>query len=780
MSFVVRRVGGGTFNPHTLCFSPDDRFLFVACGPIITIYQVPDLTFFDHRSSHKSDVVALTCSAHSLISGDRNGVILFHNFNEITGVDKAPSRVIEHTEPIEKLFVRQDKVFFVFYRQKLFWFVELDSPNSLFLISHNLQKQLCDLREHQNANVPTWLRFPALDAFDVDESGNVVVVGDECKVHIYDFATQTKSDHNMYQPARICRFRGSDVCIFTQSGSLHQIGARPFKDHWHFVCPNSMVADSTTVYSGGFEGVLIVWRQALNRHSFMPRLGMTIEALALTSNFAFIAAVVDKNMLAMIDCGVLTVRHFVSHPFGDVFFSQQSLVSIRRPNLIQFFDSKSGQLTNQLLVSSYNSTVPVTAVDLSETYLVTVETSGGNPPPELTMAQQSEYNHIVPHGNLEVAKASYLAMLTQRRREEMLQMMKLRYVARSAGEAAVEETPLTIEGNPLVHDRQPHNPVSYSELKIWSKSSQSYEIEQSFRIIGKPVNALRLHPQFAIFAVAVERELQFWKLSTKWQLWKSATLREIPQTCFWSPDGSILVIQFANRLAFFDIEIGDVIADKQFNCGIVSATFARDIEIVVSLENGVACFDVRSFSVSTHYFARPDCIAACSVGFAFAVNGSQPCIVLSAGGDMKSWQLPTVKRICAIHITTDKTGIRISAVDEANFIWSVDEYGAIEEREVRLTTIAPARVEKREPREKVAVKLDRTREILDLLSFPSHQIPKIGELCPALFAILIDPPLQTEVTSTVIPQLEEDIVDEEIDALTLAAPELARLRAILV
>jgi hypothetical protein len=776
MAFLVRRVGGGTFSARTLSFSPDDHFLFVGCGPVVAIYQVPDLTLFDHRTSHRSDVTALACSRACLISGDRSGAVLFHAFNEITGLDKAPSRTYAHAGGVERLFVRGDRVFIASYDRQ-FWLFELDARDSPFVIPAGTQRQLCAARDGGGA--PAWLRFPALDAFDIDDAARCAVIGDGCTVQVYDAVARRRTAHHLFHPARLCRFRGPDVCVFQQNGALEVVGARRARDHWHFVCPNAAAADAAAVYSGGFEGVLVVWRERLNRHAFLPRLGLTIEALALTSDSAFVAAVVDRNTLALVDCGVLAVRSFVAHPCGDAFFHRHALVAVRRPNLRQFFDSRSGELLEQMQVSSYNSTVPLTAVDLSDRYLVTVETAGGNAPPQLTMAQQSEYNHRVPHADVEAATAAYLNMLTSRRHTEMLRMAKLSYAAQPETENGLAEIPRRFaKGNPLECDRREYNPVSYSEVKIWSKAGGVYDVEQSFRIIGKPVNALRLHPVFSLFAIAVERELQLWKLTSKWQLWKSSSFPSIPQAFLWSPDGSILVVQFSDLLSFFDISASQVIADQQFSCGILSAAFTSDYEIVVSIETGVSLFDLRSFSVTSHYFARPDCLAACGGAFAFAINGPQPRIVLSADKGMKSWQLPTVSRVRAIALTADKSGVRIGIVDEANVIWSVDEYGTLQEKEARLTTIASTPVERVQPQEKIAVKVDRTRQILEFLTFPSHQIPGISDLSPAFFGILLDKRPEPPATSVAIPA-DFDVVDESIGAVILTAPEMARLKLVL-
>jgi hypothetical protein len=129
MSFFVRRVGGGTFNRHTLCFSPNGDLAFVACGPIIKSYRVPDLSPGGQITSHRCAVTAIACTRDYVISGDGCGVIQFHRFVETADFEKAPHREYAHSEPIERLLVRGDALFFVFFRWPHFWVTELDNPS---------------------------------------------------------------------------------------------------------------------------------------------------------------------------------------------------------------------------------------------------------------------------------------------------------------------------------------------------------------------------------------------------------------------------------------------------------------------------------------------------------------------------------------------------------------------------------------------------------------------------------------------------------------------------
>ena len=90
MGFVVRRVGGGTFNPRAMCFSPDERFLFVGCGVLVNIYALPNFTLVDQRAVHQDEITSIVCSEIGVVSGDRKGVILFFKYNEMTIIEKTP------------------------------------------------------------------------------------------------------------------------------------------------------------------------------------------------------------------------------------------------------------------------------------------------------------------------------------------------------------------------------------------------------------------------------------------------------------------------------------------------------------------------------------------------------------------------------------------------------------------------------------------------------------------------------------------------------------------
>jgi hypothetical protein len=522
-----------------------------------------------------------------------------------------------------------------------------------------------------------------------------------------------------------------------------QFGERLLKDHWHFVCPNAVAFDSVTIYSGGFEGVLVVYRTSLNRHAYLPRLGLTIEALALAPNSAFIAAITDRNILALVDCALPSLRASVCHPFGDHIFHNGQIISVRRPNLVQFFDSRTGNITEQLQTSSFNATVPITAIDFRPGLLVTVETSDLQPADELTMAQQSNLVHVRPHAS------SFLP----RPRPQ----------------------PPRAGVNTLLHDCD--SAVFYCELKIWgSLDNKGFEVEQSVRVAGRPIHCVAIHPQLAVVAVGVGHDLQIWRRAGRWRLWRCLIAREDLYGLAWSPDGSVLLARFARRVAFCDLE--RFVREVEFD-DVVNASFMSDYEVLVRTRTALTVFDLRSLSPVRRLFVAADCADARGGAAAFVVNRKQPTVVLISGDAARSWQLPTESVVNCVHVTNDKFGIRIVAVDEENVIWSIDQFGAPQEEQPNFTTIIRA------PRKQPAVvpavveiKVNRTQQILNMLAVPSHLVPRIDDLCHAVFALLIEEKRRDEGKDVVV-GADEILELDEVRAVSLNPVEMNRLKQIL-
>ncbi|KAH0790502.1 WD repeat-containing protein 75-like [Histomonas meleagridis] len=776
MSFVVRRVGCGTFNPRAMCFSTDERFLFVGCGNIINIYDLPDLQLIDQRNCHKGKITALVCTDEVLVSADTDGVILFHRFNEITIIEKEPFESYQNKEPIEKLLIRNRTLYFIFYRHRMFWINEYQNPESKFIVTPDVQKKLTDLHISLVYRQPSWLRFHNLDCFDINNTGTEIVLGDECKLHIYNFETKRHQQFNLHNPTRICKFRGPNALVFTQNGYFIQLGNTFYKDHWHFVCPNDFVFNSNTIYSGGTEGVLLTLNQATHKKTFLPRLGLTIEGLAISNNSTYIACISDKNILALIDPSNF-VRQSISHLYGEVSFSNDIIVSLRKPNLLQFFDSKHGKCLDQLQVSSYNCRNPVSIFELTNDFLITIETNDSPHEPALTIGQDVEFHHTVPQANLQVRDEKHANLLTQRRIDEIKKILKKRYELKQY-EKTERIRPKSVECNPLVYTSDSSDIIGYSEIKIWSNNPEkdSFEIQQSFRITGKNVSTLSMHPSLPVYAMVVSKELQIWKKFENWEILKTKDISEPPNSITWSKDGTILILTYNDRIDIYDAELLTVISQKVFEYSILNVYFMNDYEVIIHSKIGILTFDLRSLSITKKIFAQARCCSADENCYAFVINKEIPIIILYANGEMKSWNMPTNGTpIRAIKVLNESTGIRIVAIDNDNFIWSIDQFGP-ETKEIKRATLPQLKPREIVKPKQIEIKVDKTQQIIELLDVPSHQIPPIDDLCAALFGIVIDEKKEEEIVSVPIKCQEVDEL-REIGACALEANDISFLRS---
>jgi len=787
MSYIVRKVGGGTFNPNAMCFSPDERYLFVACGSQINCYTLPDLVESGTILTHKCHISCIVCDSQHIISSDCSGFIYWHKFNDLTIFEKNPSSYHQVSEPIEKILYRGGKLYYITFHHRLFWVEEFNNSESVLMVTNEMQQSFIK-KMHPGLvlNGINPLRFSCLDAFDINEEGNTVCVGDRCKLHIHNFETNSRETIPFPTNVMICCFRGNgDVIAVLASGMVFIHGKHPIiRDHWHFICPNAIAFNNSFIYSGGFEGVLTIYNDRTHRHEFLPRLGLTIEGMSLSSQSTYIAAVIDKNILTLIDTSSKVVREYITNIVDDISFYNNILISSRKPNLIQFFDCKTSKIIEQLQVSSYNSVVPLTSVELSNTFLITVETAGAKPKPTLTQRGQVSLNHKRPRANKAARDYAYEKLLFHDRFAEMKGIQKLKYVSTDGNEEFINKdlAQTELEGNPLVKDPDASSSVNYSEIKIWSRNEGKFAIEQSFRIIGKPVAPLSIHPRLNVFCMMVSHELQIWKRTDRdlWVIWRSTTLPMIPKQIKWSPDGSIVILQYDRTIDIVDTETLKSMYTHPTKSAIITSHFNNDVEIVIHTKVGVSIFDLRSLSEKKHIFAQTNNCSAVDDSIAFVVQKNQPIVVYCEKDEMLSWQIPTNCAVRSLHLLKESGKPRIVIVDEDNFVWSIDQFGIEEKSKPVIATISQPRPKEIKNVVKAKLSMNKIPDLLSLFSAPSHQILSINNLASALFETVCESKISKETASIPVKVDEDQTENENISQpKPYTAKELAEMRAML-
>lgn len=784
MSYVVRKVGGGVFNPKAMCISCDSAHLFVACGCQINIYSLPELQEIDIITTHKSHITSLVCNDSFLISGDDSGMIFWHKMSGITIIEKQPKVQFDAGYPIERLILRGDKLFYIFFHRRLFWCAEYCEENqSIFLVDNELQKSFIKkLHEGSYLQGKNPVRFTTLDGFDINEDATSILLVDKCKIHYYNFVTGEREMYPNPVAVHYARFRGErEIIAFLANGMMFIYGSRktPIRDHWHYACPNAFVFNDTSIISGGFEGVLTFFNQNTHRHDHLPRLGITIEGLALSNNGRFISVVFDKNMLACVDASNHSVRSDVSNPIGTISFSNGKLISIRKPNLVQIFDCNTGKYVSQLQISSYNSNVPLTSVELSKEYLITVETSGGKAEPKLTIGGQVSMNHKRPRANKPAHDFAYEKLLLRERYSAMREIKKIKYGKIDDLTAISEENKnAEREGNPLIKDPDAADTVDYSEIKIWHLVDDKYELEQSFRAIGKTAHPISMHPTLKLFTVVVSHELQVWKRSTDtdmWEMFRSCHLPIIPNALIWSADGTILIAQYAKRIDLLNAETLQIITTHSVESLVSTVRFISDCELAVHHATGIAIYDLRSLSETKMIFAQAECADATENAFVFVLNRAMPVVVLYDGGEMFSWQIPSLAPIKKISVSRASSLCRITCIDEDFFMWNIDEFGIESKTKPRPLVIQQPKPQQKKAAAKISVTADRRHEIQEILSAPSHQVMRIEMLCDAFLGALLEKRKRHEASSVPV-RIETEDDSEHLAATVYEQKDIMDMR----
>ena len=268
MSYVVRKVGGGSFNPKAMAISADSSYLFIGCGCQINVYRLPELSVVQTITTHKAHVMSIVCSEEEVISGDSEGHIYWHKLNGMTVVENSPSKSFDCEYPIERLIYRAGKLFYIYFTRRLFWVLEHENEeNSIFRVDTDKQKTFLK-KLHPGVVLPGVqpLRFSTLDGFDINEEATTAVIADKCKLHIYNFETGKGQMYPNQLPIQYARFRKNQVVAFLANGMMFiydEMKKTPVRDHWHYACPNAFATTETSVISGGFEGVLTFYNEKI-------------------------------------------------------------------------------------------------------------------------------------------------------------------------------------------------------------------------------------------------------------------------------------------------------------------------------------------------------------------------------------------------------------------------------------------------------------------------------------------------------------------------------------
>jgi hypothetical protein len=217
------------------------------------------------------------------------------------------------------------------------------------------------------------------------------------------------------------------------------------------------------------------------------------------------------------------------------------------------------------------------------------------------------------------------------------------------------------------------------------------------------------------------------------------------------------------------------IAEKAFESAIMEFVFYSDFEIAVRSKSGVITFDLRSMSSTRIWSVQAAAIAGMDGYLACIVNKSNPHVLLFENETVQSWRLPTDTEAKAVHLMKDQTGMTIGVIDEDNFLWNIGQYTPPEIKERVVTSIARPVVKEVEEKKVVDIKKDKTKQILEILAMPSHQIPNLDDVSINVFDVLLEKRVDERPEDILVHMEEIDLVDD-VDAVPLSMQDIAKLR----
>jgi Cdc6-like AAA superfamily ATPase len=92
-----------------------------------------------------------------------------------------------------------------------------------------------------------------------------------------------------------------------------------------------------------------------------------------------------------------------------------------------------------------------------------------------------------------------------------------------------------------------------------------------------------------------------------------------------------------------------------------------------------------------------------------------------------------------------------------------------------VTTIARPVVKEVEEKKAVEIKKDKTKQILEILAMPSHQIPNLDDVSINVFDVLLEKRVDERPEDILVHMDEMDLVDD-VAAVPLSMQDIAKLR----
>ena len=189
-----------------------------------------------------------------------------------------------------------------------FLFLEFFSPISNFVgvckqKAHALALICSKTNEVKFNDFPINVYFPKIEAFMIANSKAYVALGK--KILIFNLITQnwTILIHDEYITNLACKdyIYASDkygkIIVWSKNKEGQSIKS---SFHWHSHQVNSLQISDTHLFSGGSEGVLVMWNLKNMSKSFIPRISGKILSINLSNDQRYIALLLENKILKIV------------------------------------------------------------------------------------------------------------------------------------------------------------------------------------------------------------------------------------------------------------------------------------------------------------------------------------------------------------------------------------------------------------------------------------------------------------------------------------------------
>lgn len=294
---------------------------------------------------HSQEITALKGSSQTCVTGGKDGKLVVWSFPSFT--------VAEVGAPVRMLALTSSKCYFV--RGSVV------HVNVLSMASASLEPEVL-------------LKGKIEGAIDMEvlpsESGLAILQRTGCLLYRFDSKEAILASHEV--PLTAIAVSPTENCItlgdsFGQIIRLYTDSGVKTKTHWHSHAVKCLAytSDGTMLLSGGEEGVIVLWQEATNKKTFLPRLESPILSIIISADCSLYGVrLLDNSIKVFQASDYAKIAHF--HGLTDPSkllpgtkihltpYQNDSICLNSTPGFLQFYSLKDHQVSLRLNCSKRN------------------------------------------------------------------------------------------------------------------------------------------------------------------------------------------------------------------------------------------------------------------------------------------------------------------------------------------------------------------------------------------------------------------------------------------